>query len=237
MTIHSYSIALTCRFVQLLILFYAFAYLMWYKRGYQDRDPSLISSVTLKVKGIGSSNKNQTITLDNADFVIPPQENNALFIMTNYIRTDQQRKRCGEGLDIREAACTNDSQCEALGPYPPKSNGRWTGKCRLPEGRCEIEGWCPVENDLTMPEPIMDSLNFTIFVKNFVEFTRFGIARTNIFHKPEAIGKCRYHPVHDKLCPIFRVGDLLNITELDKEERHKMLIYGAVVRMKKRKKH
>jgi cation transporter protein len=206
---------------------------MYYKRGYQDRDPSLISSVTLKVKGIGSVEKNQTITLDNADFVIPPQENNALFIMTNFIRTDQQRKRCGEGPDIREAVCKNDTYCESLGPYPSKSNGRWTGKCLLPEGRCEIEGWCPVENDLVIPDPIMDSLNFTIFVKNFVEFTRFHVARQNfIFHDPKLINECRYHPIHDKYCPIFRVGDLLNFVELDAEERYKMLISGAVIRIK-----
>jgi cation transporter protein len=205
---------------------------MWQKRGYQDRDPSLISSVTLKVKGIGSFDKNQTISLDNADFVIPPQENNALFIMTNYIRTDQQRKRCGEGYDISNAACTNNTICEKAGPYPSKSNGRWTGKCLLPQGRCEIEGWCPVENDLEMPEPIMDSLNFTIFVKNFVEFTRFNISRTNVFDPPSSLKICRYHPITNNLCPIFRVGDLLDIVEPDDDERFKMLKFGAVVRIK-----
>lgn len=205
---------------------------MWYKRGYQDRDPSLISSVTLKVKGIGSFGKTDTITLDNADFVIPPQENNALFIMTNFIRTDQQRKRCEEGLDIKESLCTNDTYCKSLGPYPPKSNGRWTGQCRLPEGRCEIEGWCPVENDLSMPEPMYDALNFTIFVKNFVEFTRFGISRTNMFHDPDKILQCLYHPIRDKLCPVFRVGDLLRYVEPDDDERRKMLISGAVLRIK-----
>ncbi|UJR33642.1 hypothetical protein I4U23_021075 [Adineta vaga] len=230
-TIHSYSIALTCRFVQLLILFYAFGYLMWYKRGYQERDPSLISSVTLKVKGVASLTRNQTITLDNADFVIPPQENNAIFIMTNFIRTDQQPKRCGEGLDIKDAKCTNDSQCKAFGAYPAKSNGRWTGKCSS-EGRCEIEGWCPVENDLTMPTPIMDSLNFTIFVKNFVEFTRFNVSRTNIFHDDNNKTECRYHPINDKYCPIFRIEDLLNLVEPDEDERAKMLQFGAVIRIK-----
>jgi cation transporter protein len=205
---------------------------MWYKRGYQDRDPSIISSVTLKVKGIGHLDKNQTMTLDNADFVIPPQENNALFIMTNFIRTDQQRKRCGEGYDIKEAACTNSTTCEALGPYPPKSTGRWTGKCRLPEGRCEIEGWCPVENDFIMPEPIKDALNFTIFVKNFIQFTRFRVSRTNIFHDVKNIDTCRYDNIKDKYCPIFRVGDLLKIVETDDDERNKALIYGAVIRIK-----
>ncbi|CAF0726137.1 unnamed protein product [Adineta steineri] len=231
-TIHSYSIALTCRFVQLLILFYAFGYLMWYKRGYQDRDPSLISSVTLKVKGVASVNRNETITLDNADYVIPPQENNAIFIMTNFIQTDQQPKRCGEGVDITASVCTNDTQCKKFGPYPSKSNGRWTGKCRIPEGRCEMEGWCPVENDLSPPQPIMESLNFTIFVKNFIEFTRFNIARTNIFHGHENITQCIYHPENDKYCPIFRVEDLLKIVEPDDDERLKMLTFGAVVRIK-----
>jgi cation transporter protein len=204
---------------------------MYYKRGYQDRDPSLISSITLKVKGIGTFDKNQTMTLDNADFVIPPQENNALFIMTNFIRTEQQRKSCAEGLDIREATCKNDTYCKSLGPYPSKSNGRWTGKC-LTEGRCEIEGWCPVENDLSIPDPMMDSLNFTIFVKNFVEFTRFHVARTNIFHDPNIIDKCRYHPINDKYCPIFRVGDLLQFVEHNDTERHLMLTSGAVLRIK-----
>lgn len=205
---------------------------MWYKRGYQDRDPSLISSVTMKVKGIGSFGETGTMALDNADFVIPPQENNALFIMTNYIRTDQQRQRCQEGNDISEAICNNDSYCQKLGPYPPKSNGRWTGRCLQPEGRCEIEGWCPVENDLVMPDPMNDTLNFTVFVKNFVQFTRFGMSRTNLFYGPEKIQACHYHPVTDKYCPIFRIGDLLRIVEVDDEERDKMLRNGAVVRIK-----
>ncbi len=28
------------------------------------------------------------------DYIIPPQENNALFLMTNFIRTDQEHKKC-----------------------------------------------------------------------------------------------------------------------------------------------
>ena len=205
---------------------------MWYKSGYQDRDPSLISSVMLKVKGIGSFDNNHTIILDNADFIVPPQENNALFIMTNFIRTDQQRKLCEEGLDIKEAACTDDAHCQSFMPYPPKSHGRWTGKCRMTEGRCEIEGWCPVENDLVKPEPIMDSLNFTIFVKNFIEFTRFGVSKTNVIHESIAEGACLYHSKHNRLCPIFRLGDLLHIVEPDADERYRMLKAGGIVRIK-----
>ncbi len=43
-------VALTCRLIQLLILFYGIAYLMIHKKGYQEINTSIISSITLKVK-------------------------------------------------------------------------------------------------------------------------------------------------------------------------------------------
>jgi len=39
-----------CRLIQLLILIYGVAYLMVHKKGYQETDTSIISSITLKVK-------------------------------------------------------------------------------------------------------------------------------------------------------------------------------------------
>ncbi|CAF4923363.1 unnamed protein product, partial [Rotaria sp. Silwood1] len=181
---------------------------------------------------IGTFGENSTITLDDADFIIPPQENNALFIMTNFISTDQQRTFCGEGIVVKDAICSNDSQCEVNRRYPSRSNGHWTGKCHIYERRCEMEGWCPVENDLVMPQPIMDALNYTVLLKNFVEFTRFRLSRTNILNESKYFQKCLYHPIYDKFCPIFRVGDLLDIVETDDDERYKMLVYGAVLRIK-----
>lgn len=231
-TITSYPIALTCRFIQVLILIYACAYIMWYKRGYQDRDPSIISSVTLDVKGIGFYGDNQSKTIDSADFIVPPQENNAVFIMTNFIRTDQKRTRCADGIDVKDASCSNQSQCTATRKYPYKINGRWTGDCRFPEGRCEIEGWCPVEYDLDLPEPVFGASNYTVIVHNFIEFTRFGVSRKNVLDESEYFQTCHYHPVTDRLCPAIRLGDLLNLVESDDDERKKMLIYGAVVRIK-----
>ncbi|CAF3553970.1 unnamed protein product, partial [Rotaria sp. Silwood2] len=127
---------------------------------------------------------------------------------------------------------SNHSECEIKRRYPSKSNGHWTGKCRISESRCEMEGWCPVENDLVMPQPIMDALNYKILLKNFIEFTRFRVSRTNILNESKYFQKCLYHPVNDRFCPIFRVGDLLNIVENDDDERHKMLVYGAVLRIK-----
>ncbi len=34
------------------------------------------------------------------DYIVPPQENNALFLMTNFIRTDQEHKRCSGMIKI-----------------------------------------------------------------------------------------------------------------------------------------
>ncbi len=76
-----------CRLIQVLILVYGIAYLMIYKKGYQETDTSIISSITLKVKvtrrnlmkrrkkiyfvfqqGIGyiQTGENQTLVIDGA---------------------------------------------------------------------------------------------------------------------------------------------------------------------------
>jgi hypothetical protein len=49
---------------------------------------------------IGSSgyfilkDKNEIVFFFSKDYIVPPQENNALFLMTNFIRTDQEHRRC-----------------------------------------------------------------------------------------------------------------------------------------------
>ena len=99
-------------------------------------------------------------------------------------------------------------------------------------GLCELEGWCPVENDRDVPEPISDALNFTIFVKNFIEFPRFKVIRKNIDQDALYLKKCNFDPTNHKICPIFRVDTLLNLVENDPEEREKMLKFGGVIRVK-----
>ncbi|CAF1136153.1 unnamed protein product [Rotaria magnacalcarata] len=243
-TIHSISIALMCRLIQVLILIYGIAYLMIHKKGYQETNTSIISSITLKVKGIGynQTGPNQTLVIDGADYIVPPQENNALFLMTNFIRTDQEHKRCAESPDEKESACSNDSQCQ-LNKEFRKANGKWSGRCLINPtsaqnksssgiGRCELEGWCPVENDRDIPNPIRDALNFTIFVKNFIEFPRFKVIRKNIQQNASYLKKCNYDRENHKICPIFRVATILDIVEPDPTEQMNMLKFGGVIRVK-----
>lgn len=101
-----------------------------------------------------------------------------------------------------------------------------------PSGRCELEGWCPVENDRNIPKPIMDALNFTIFVKNFIEFPRFKVIRKNIHQDVSYLRRCQYDRTENKACPIFRVGTILDLVEDDHDERLKMLTSGGVIRVK-----
>jgi hypothetical protein len=99
-------------------------------------------------------------------------------------------------------------------------------------GRCQLEGWCPVENDRDIPEPIRDALNFTIFVKNFIEFPRFTVKRKNIQQNVSYLRSCNYDEDKHKICPIFRVGTILGIVEPDFEEQNLMLTFGGVIRVK-----
>ncbi|CAF1306787.1 unnamed protein product, partial [Didymodactylos carnosus] len=99
-------------------------------------------------------------------------------------------------------------------------------------GICQLEGWCPVENDSIQPKPIRDALNFTIFIKNFIEFPRFKVIRKNIVASPDYLKGCIYNNRTDRTCPIFKVGNLLEDVESDPDERDKMLQLGGVIRVK-----
>jgi hypothetical protein len=66
--INSLKFAILLRILQIIILIYSIVYLLIYEKGYQKHDTSIISSVTLKVKGIGyiHTSRNQTTIIDVA---------------------------------------------------------------------------------------------------------------------------------------------------------------------------
>ncbi|CAF0746906.1 unnamed protein product [Rotaria sordida] len=245
-TIHSYTIATLLRIIQIILLLYSIVYLFIYEKGYQKQDSSIISSVTLKVKGIGyiHTPHNETFIIDGTDYIVPPSENNAIFIMTNFIRTDQTRSQCVESMSVSQAICTKDMDCQSK-RYMPNINGRWTGRCIFSSevnisneinnltnrttGLCEMQGWCPVENDLQETTIVRDVLNFTIFIKNFIEFPAFEIKHKNMV---ENLRSCIYHPIHNKDCPIFRLDYIMNKAEKNITERELILRLGAVIRVK-----
>ncbi len=70
--IHSYAITILLRIMQIILLLYSVFYLLLYEKGYQKQDTSIISSITLKVKGIGliHTPENQTYVLDGSGMFI-----------------------------------------------------------------------------------------------------------------------------------------------------------------------
>ena len=93
---------------------------------------------------------------DESDYVIPPAENSAFFIMTNFVLTpNQTRSTCPEDhTELPGIVCQSDSHCEAGRVQNMlKGHGQETGRC-VPSDRaqntrvCEVDTWCPVERDL-----------------------------------------------------------------------------------------
>jgi P2X purinoceptor 1 len=90
-------------------------------------------------------------------------------------------------------------------------------------------GWCPAENDQSPPMLVQGVLNFTLFIKNFIEFPAFNVKHKNMV---DELKECVFHPTYDKDCPIFRTDYIIEQAEKDSEERNLMLRYGGVIRVK-----
>ena len=95
---------------------------MIYQKGYQETG-EIESAVTCKVKGIIKTDFSDEELInvqdswkylynriwDVTDFVVPPVENNAFFVMTNVVITPNQTR--GECPEVGIWNCTYDSDC------------------------------------------------------------------------------------------------------------------------------
>uniref|UniRef100_A0A3B3CNB6 P2X purinoceptor n=1 Tax=Oryzias melastigma TaxID=30732 RepID=A0A3B3CNB6_ORYME len=191
--VKSWSVGIINRIVQLLIIAYFVGWVFLHEKAYQVIDTGIESSVMTKVKGFGRLDNH---VMDVADYVYPPQGSGIFCIMTRIIVTeDQFQGRCAEVTTcVITGICRNESG-----------------------GRCEIEGWCPAENDHVTNSTTLDVKDFTILIKNSIRFPLFNVTRGNFPSSmtSEMIRNCVYHPERDPFCPIFRVGDVLNYTGQD----------------------
>ncbi|TPP56366.1 Purinergic receptor P2X ligand-gated ion channel 4 isoform CRAc [Fasciola gigantica] len=143
--------------------------------------------------------------------------------MTNLVSTPGQTlSNCEESHDVYGNSCTNDTDCHS-GRLVMTGSGIQTGRC-VPSTRqknlkvCEIYGWCPTEHDITpRPHLLSTAENFTVILKNSIEFPRYRVKRRNILYWMDKLylKTCRYNP-HDermKFCPIFRLGDILKYSD------------------------
>ncbi|BFZ18372.1 hypothetical protein BsWGS_21410 [Bradybaena similaris] len=239
--IRSKKVGIINRFIQLVIIGYVIGYVIVYKKGYQEFD-NVQSAVTTKLKGIIFTNLSHdsqmseigTRTWDVADYVIPPQEANAFFVMTNVHPTLlQTQRKCPESIAVTAALCQSNADCQKMaGTILSKGNGPVTGECVNSTFRgyenvtvCEIFGWCPVENNMTFDtRDFLASANFTVFIKNNIEFPKFDVTRRNLpepgsIQLPENVtsiddylNSCQFNAndPRDKYCPIFRLETIVN---------------------------
>ncbi|OXB84941.1 UNVERIFIED_CONTAM: hypothetical protein H355_016063 [Colinus virginianus] len=231
--IRSRKVGLINRFVQLAILAYVIGWVFVWEKGYQETD-SVVSSVTTKVKGVTMTNTSTlgTRIWDVADYVIPPQEKNAVFIMTNMIFTlNQSQGHCPE-LPDDNTECNDSSSC-VPGYVSTHSNGIQTGAC-IPYNRsintCEVFAWCPVEDDYHTPKPafLQGAENFTILVKNNIWYPKFNFSKRNILptFSSTYLKNCIYDSRTDPFCPIFRLG---KIVEAAGQNFQEMAVEGGVM--------
>jgi len=231
-TIKNKKVGFLHRLIQLAILGYVIGYAIIWKRGYQEFDTAL-SAVTTKLKGTALVNftgfksplLNGMHIFDPADYVIPAQENNEFFVMTNMIITpNQTRGACPEDPRFEHNHCKTDKDC-IPGEAVVNGNGVRTGKCVKSDQNvsisvCQIYAWCPVELDaLPMPGhgfkkgvPLLrDADNFTVLIKNQISFPKFSFSRRNILDRNNStyLKNCHYHHSTDPLCPIFKLGTIV----------------------------
>ncbi|KFW65146.1 P2X purinoceptor 4, partial [Pygoscelis adeliae] len=196
---------------------------LW-EKGYQETD-SVVSSVTTKVKGVTLTNTSTlgAMIWDVADYVIPPQEENTVFVMTNVILTlNQHQGRCPE-LPDDETECKEKSDC-VPGYVSTHSNGIQTGDC-VPYNdsikTCEVFAWCPVEDDYHVPKGAGgvegDATDLSLFP-----------CRRNILPTINStyLKNCIYDSQTDPFCPIFRLGKIVEAAEQNFQE---MAVEGGVM--------
>lgn len=236
------KVGLLFRLIQAVILTYVIGYVIIYKKGYQEHD-TVISTVSTKLKGSDyvdfknySNLFNGIQIFDPTDYVIPPQETDAFFVTTNMVITPNQTQgKCAEDIKFKHNWCNNDNDCLPALKMVKQGNGVRTGKCvRWPAKPstkvCEIYGWCPTEVD-SLPMPVQGfsdkvalldfAKDFTVLIKNQINFPKFKVQRQNIigYKSRNAFKKCIYHKDENKQCPIFRLKDILkyageNFTEM-----------------------
>ncbi|XP_067261559.1 P2X purinoceptor 5 isoform X1 [Chanodichthys erythropterus] len=205
------------RLFQLGVIGYLIGWVFIWKKGYQETEEAIQSSVVTKLKGIDFTNSSQFgLQLWGAeDYVIPPQGDRVFFIVTNYLVTPNQRLGfCPESPKVPDGFCTNDNEC-VEGQTVIAGHGVKTGRCLNDTGTCEIHGWCPVEHGHTPLEPMLAKAeNFTVYVKNFIKFPKFAFSKSNVLPTTNStyLKTCRYDKEHHPYCPIFLVGDVINRT-------------------------
>ncbi|XP_071372393.1 P2X purinoceptor 5-like [Centroberyx affinis] len=211
------KVGILYRLVQLSIIGYIIGWVFLTKKGYQETDEAIQSSVITKLKGVSVTNTSESglLVWGPEDYVIPPQGEAVLFIVTNFIETPNQKLGyCAESPKVLNSHCRGNEDCEQ-GEMVVSGHGVMSGRCLRKDqnstGTCEIYGWCPIERSSKPQGPLLTNTeNFTIYIKNFIRFPKFAFTKSNVLDTTDNsyLKKCRYDEDLYPYCPIFRLGDI-----------------------------
>uniref|UniRef100_A0A673Z2P2 P2X purinoceptor n=1 Tax=Salmo trutta TaxID=8032 RepID=A0A673Z2P2_SALTR len=207
-------VGVVCRLIQLGVLAYIIGWVFIYEKGYQSTDTA-VSSVFTKMKGVAYTKVDgEEWVWDTVDYVFPEQGDSSFVVMTNYIITKGQKM--GKCPELYPSRVFSSCLCLAA-PLLRPPQGHMTGKCVGNTTKtCEVVAWCPVEDDRKIPDPalLMSAENYTLFIKNSVTFPAYGVKRSNLVEgiDNQYIKSCVYDPTTSPLCPIFRLGDLVQLS-------------------------
>lgn len=203
------NLGIIYRIIQLVIIMYFVVYVFIIEKSYQERESAPESSVITKVKGIAITNSSLERKIwDVAEYIKPPEGGDIFSITVRTMTTPFQRlSTCPESDDVPGSECESDLDCEA-GEMDQLGNGIKTGRCvifRDMNKTCEVEAWCPAENEINMRDSVLEGVqNLTLFIKNSINFPRFGFSKGNIQKSSKL--NCTFDEDTNLYCPIFPIG-------------------------------
>nr|XP_054773296.1 P2X purinoceptor 4-like [Lytechinus pictus] len=128
-------------------------YVIIWQKGYQSTD-NVEGSATSKLKGVAYTNISNSSDLrtpfperynrvwDVSDYVIPAQQTNGFFVMTNMVLSPMQsRGSCPEDPDIDRESCTSDDECRPDEGIITGNGAKFENKGPeiAPVGRCGVK--------------------------------------------------------------------------------------------------
>uniref|UniRef100_A0A667ZZL4 P2X purinoceptor n=1 Tax=Myripristis murdjan TaxID=586833 RepID=A0A667ZZL4_9TELE len=202
-------IGILFRLYQLAVLGYLIGWVFVVKKGYQEKEEAIQSSVITKLKGVTLTNSSETgpYLWGAEDYVIPPNVRSWIQFPSGICPISEIGISC---FYIR----TRSDPLQGLRNFTRSIFLKMTQHCSstLFQHSC-LSPVVPSEPLLAAAE------NFTIYIKNFIRFPKFEFsnAKNVLCHcaNDSYLKGCSYNKEDHPYCPIFRLGDLARWTGHD----------------------
>ncbi|XP_047448265.1 P2X purinoceptor 2 [Mugil cephalus] len=214
MVVKNRTLGVIYRGVQFLVITYFIWYVFISQKAYQESETRPESSVYTLMKGTAAHGDD---ILDTAEYARPSEGGDVIStLLRREFTYDQKQGTCAEHFEVANANCTKDSDC-VEGEVDFDGHGKRTGRCvqyyNYTFKTCEIQSWCPIEEYAVVREPpLVEAINFTVFIRNSIHFPKFKVLRGNIKDastKREVkryLNKCNYDKEKEPYCPNFSLG-------------------------------